>query len=91
MLYSQPLRGLELKKVGSKDYRDVLAHSHLGVMFLLIVGGSIFGGLKADEALGSSPAGVLLGLAFGFALGFYYMLVQLFGDDKESEDQSEGD
>ena len=77
--------------MGSKDYRDVLAHSHLGVMFLLIIGGSIFLGVKADESLGSSPAGVLLGLVFGFGLGFYYMLVQLFGEKKKPEDQSEGD
>ena len=79
--------------MSSKDYRDVLDNSHLGVMFLLIIGGSVFLGLKVDESLGSSPAGVLLGLAFGFGLGFYYMVVQLFGEKPpaETKDKSEGD
>jgi F0F1-type ATP synthase assembly protein I len=79
--------------VSSKDYREVLTHSHLGVMFMLVVGGSVFLGVKADEQFGSSPWGVLIGLAAGFALGFYYMFVQLFRPKQKPEDEetTEGD
>ena len=73
--------------VSSEDYKQVLQHSHLGIMSLLVVGGSVFLGVKADEQFGSSPAGVLIGLGLGFALGFYYMFVQLFGPKQKAGDE----
>ena len=72
--------------MGNRDYSEVLSYSHLGVMFLVTVGGAIFLGLKADEWLGTTPLWTLLGLGVGFAVGFYYLFVTLFKSEKKDED-----
>jgi F0F1-type ATP synthase assembly protein I len=76
--------------VGARDYQQVLSLSHLGVMFFMIVGGSIFLGWKVDEWLGVSPVGILLGLLIGFAGGFYYLFVTLFTSEKDDDEAPPG-
>lgn len=71
--------------MGSGDSRrQALTLSHLGIGFLLIVVGSVYLGLKADERWGTSPWLVLLGFLGGFALGFYYLLSEVFGNNGAS-------
>ncbi len=74
--------------MGSRDYREVLNYSHLGVMFLATVGGLIFLGLKADEYLDSAPLCTLLGLGIGFTVGFYYLFVQLFKSEEKPDEEA---
>ena len=76
--------------MGARDYQEVLSLSHLGVMFMAIVGGSIFFGWKADDWLGISPIGILLGLLIGFAGGFYYLFATLFGSEKDDDEGPPG-
>ena len=68
--------------MGAEDSKKVLNVSHLGILFILAVGGATFLGLKADEWLGTSPLWTLLGLAFGFVSGFHYLIVTLFKPTK---------
>jgi F0F1-type ATP synthase assembly protein I len=77
--------------VEQEDVQSALSYSHLGFMFVLTVGGMIFLGLKIDEWAGSSPWGVLLGFAAGFALGFYYLVVQVFKQSDEAEARGDGE
>ena len=83
MLYSPPRGQMSGAQVAVEDVNKALAVSHLGLMFILTVGGMIFLGMKVDAWAGTSPWGVLVGLALGFATGFYYLVATVFkqGDD----------
>ncbi len=87
------------RKPGSEGYAKYLRHSHIGLQFilpiLLFTGGGIWLGRKYDqEALFT-----LLGLALGFAVGFWSLYKELYGfgpggsdtdqSGKDSEDESQ--
>ncbi|MGE0711227.1 MAG: AtpZ/AtpI family protein [Planctomycetota bacterium] len=53
--------------------------SHLGISYAVILGGSVFLGLKADEKLGTKPYLTLGGGLFGAVVGFYYLYREVYG------------
>jgi hypothetical protein len=66
--------------VRPQGYRNVLTQSHLPLSFAVILGGGFFLGLKADEWLETrQPICAFLGVLLGFAGGFYYLWVSLYG------------
>ena len=65
--------------------------SHLGVQFTLTVGLLFFGGFKLDDAWGTSPLFLLVGLAAGFAIGLYHLMraVALLGSNRGGKPQGD--
>lgn len=76
--------------MGKTEIQEAVSVSSLGVMFLAIVGGSIFFGWKVDDWLGSSPVWILLGLLIGFVGGFYYLFATLFQSEKDEDEALPG-
>ena len=66
-----------------QDPNQLLRDSHLGLQFALTVGLVFFGGLKADERLQTSPLFTLLGVALGFGIGLYRLMVDVYGMGKK--------
>jgi hypothetical protein len=66
-----------------QDPNQLLRYSHLGLQFALTVGLVFFGGLKADERLQTSPLFTLLGVALGFGIGLYRLMVDVYGMGKK--------
>ena len=60
--------------MGLKDQYAVLKYSHVGLTFAIILGGSFFLGMKADQKFGTGSVLTLLGGGLGTALGFYNLL-----------------
>lgn len=60
--------------MSARETNEALRYSHLGLIFAVALGGSLFLGVKADEKFGSSPWLTLLGGALGGVLGFYNLL-----------------
>ncbi|MBL4848734.1 MAG: AtpZ/AtpI family protein [Planctomycetes bacterium] len=57
-----------------QDQYSVLKYGHLGLTFVIVLGGSFFLGVEADKRFGTGSILTLLGGAIGMATGFYYLL-----------------
>ena len=78
MLYSRPSEAGE-PRVRTQDTHEVLKYSHLGIMFALLLGGSLAAGRWADERYEASPTFTVLGLLVGFGVGFYHLYRSVYG------------
>ena len=72
-----------------RETNAVLAASHLGITFAVLLAGSFYLGWKVDERLGTTPVFVLLGCALGFGGGVYFLYREVYGRRPEGE-ESEG-
>ena len=87
------------QKSGREGYAKYLRHSHIGLQFILPVGLFTWGGIWLGRKLDLEVLFVLLGLALGFAVGFWSLYKELYGfgpsgsdtdqSGKDSEDESQ--
>ncbi len=55
---------------------DVVRFSHIGISFLACILLPVLGGWWLDGRMGTGVLWTLVGAAFGFATGLYYLVVQ---------------
>ena len=72
-----------------QDQYSVLKYGHLGLTFAIVLGGSFFLGVQADQRFGTGSILTLLGGAIGMAAGFYYLLSSVNRLAKEGSPQGE--
>ena len=87
------------QKPGREGYAKYLRHSHIGLQFILPVGLFTWGGIWLGRKLDLEVLFVLLGLALGFAVGFWSLYKELYGfgsggsetdeSGEDSEDESQ--
>lgn len=63
----------------ARETNAILAASHLGITFAVLLAGSFYVGWKVDERLGTAPLFILLGCALGFGGGFYFLYREVYG------------
>ena len=82
------------QKPGREGYAKYLRHSHIGLQFILPVGLFTWGGIWLGRKCDLEVLFTLLGLALGFAVGFWSLYKELYGfgpDTKGSNEDSNGD
>ena len=67
------------QKPGRESYAKYLRHSHIGLQFILPVGLFTWGGIWLGRKLELEVLFILLGLALGFAVGFWSLYKELYG------------
>jgi hypothetical protein len=67
------------QKPRNDAYRKYLRYSQVGIQFFAAVGLCTWGGIWLDGKLGTKVLFTLLGLAFGFAGGFYALYLDIYG------------
>jgi putative F0F1-ATPase subunit (Ca2+/Mg2+ transporter) len=74
-----------------KDQYTVLKYGHLGLTFAIVLCGSLFLGVKADQKFGTGSTLTLLCGGLGMAAAFYHLLtaVSRLGQE-EAESSAEG-
>lgn len=74
-----------------KDQYTVLKYGHLGLTFAIVLCGSLFLGVKADQRFETGSLLTLLCGGFGMVAGFYHLLttVSRLGQE-EAESSAEG-
>ncbi|MDC3378985.1 AtpZ/AtpI family protein [Planctomycetota bacterium] len=75
----------------AKDLNKVLSMSHLGITFVLMVAGSAFLGVKADEHFGTTPGLTFLGGLIGFGASFAYLYREVYGREQSGDPGSKQD
>ena len=71
-----------------QEHAKALQASHLGLSFLVAVGGGLYLGYLADRSLGTTPLLMLLGVAAGFGAGFYHLYYVIFARPKWVQEHS---
>lgn len=71
-----------------KDQYTVLKYGHLGLTFAILLGGSFFLGVKADQRFGTGSVLSLLCGGLGAVAGFYHLLRSVSQLDQEEADSS---
>ena len=66
------------QKPGREGYAKYLRHSHIGLQFILPVGLFTWGGIWLGRKLDLEVLFTLLGLALGFAVGFWSLYKELY-------------
>ena len=66
------------QKPGREGYAKYLRHSHIGLQFILPVGLFTWGGICLGRKLDLEVLFTLLGLALGFAVGFWSLYKELY-------------
>ena len=82
------------RKPEREGYAKYLRHSHIGLQFILPVGLFTWGGIWLGRKLDLEVLFTLLGLALGFAVGFWSLYKELYGfgpGAKGVEEDSNGD
>lgn len=77
-----------------KDQQSVLKYGHLGMTFAIVLCGSLFLGVKADEKFGTGSTLTLVCGGFGMAAGFYHLLIsvsRLGREEAESSDEGKNE
>ena len=86
-------------KSGDSAYRRYLKYSQVGIQFFAAIGLCTWGGIWLDRKLGTRVLFTLLGLAFGFTVGFYALYYDLYGrkgdrgdgkSDRMNDEESSG-
>ena len=67
------------QKPEREGYAKYLRHSHIGLQFILPVGLFTWGGIWLGRKYDLEVLFTLLGLAFGFAVGFWSLYKELYG------------
>jgi len=74
-----------------KDQISVLKYGHLGLTFAIVLCGSLFLGVKADQKFGTGSKLTLLCGGLGMAAAFYHLLVSVSRlGQEEAESSAEG-
>jgi hypothetical protein len=64
--------------VAKDDSNPLFNAPHLGISYAILLGGSLFLGVEADEKFGTDPVLTLLGGAFGAVTGFYFLYREVY-------------
>ena len=67
------------RKPGQEGYAKYLRHSHIGLQFVLPILLFTWGGSWLGRKFDLEVLFVLLGLAFGFVVGFWSLYKELYG------------
>ena len=65
-----------------------LRYSHVGLQFFLAIAVCTGGGVYLDRSFGTVVLYTLLGLALGFAGGFYSLYREFFGKHSNEQDKN---
>lgn len=71
-----------------KDQYTVLKYGHLGLTFAIVLCGSLFLGVKADQKFETGSILTLLSGGFGMVAGFYHLLTQVSRLGQEEADSA---
>lgn len=71
------------------QWQRMMRYASLGIEFIITFGLFLAGGIYLDSKIGAKPLLTLVGLAAGFGVGLYRMVVELRRQEKRDREQQD--